>query len=1159
MIKNLILLLVLMSAFCAHAGTGAIPSGENIKLLKDNLRFKTTDTKIMTNDSDDPTSVAKDAEIGSMYIRSTTGVLYQKQDSGSSTNWLPLLIGPAGSGTDNRIVRWNGTGVPLVQDSLVTLDDLGALSGLTQLDVDNVQINGNTILTTDTNGDLTLDPDGTGKVVINSDLDVLGTITNISASTLTVTNATITANDGGNQATADSLDSGLIVEMSDATDATIHYDSSVTSKWKAGEVGSTSEIITATHAQDITAKTLLEVDNIQINGNTIASTDLNGNVILNPNGTGGVNLPDLTISQPAYIDSSGNLVSQDISLTADVSGILPVANGGTGVDSSLASNGQLLIGNGTGFSIANLTGTADQVSVTNGSGTITLATPQNIATTSSPSFTGLTLSGLTQNSVPYIGASGVLTEDNPSFTYNGSTLSLSNAGSATLLNLDQTGSGTSLNIDNSGSGDFVIVDTDALVVQASKEVGIGIANPTSTLHVIGDAQVDDININATSISVTSTNDDLNISSNGTGDVNIIGNSVYLDGNTNVNNAVISGTSDVNPLTLLGSGERVVVSDPLEFSNSTPSVAAASSRTKIAVNSSGNLVKLNSDGLQKEIDKNRSKDIFHQEDFEYISASNWSTGNNASFLTAGTLDGALTRNTSSPISNLADFKYTASTSSTNDWISSPAITLDAKQRGQFIGISFYYKWSGSVDVPFVVKCTAGDTATFTDSLDVVETASASTRFSTSIFISSACTEIKYGFHLTNAPTSGDILIFDDVELSTNPFVYKDLSVTGSWNLNEVASNWNRTGSNVIYRNSSSPTFTETGDTSGLTFSNDGTDGFKVIATKPCLFISATAISSSSGAGVNVLKNGSVIKVGGGASYDGPKETPLTVEMVAGDYITWVTSSLDGSRDMSFSFSTVCESEHVITPAKSNMTDWVLDNDSFTTTEFGTLAQKEIYTKRVGSDLHVRGYIQTGTVGTLTASLNLVGRNIAIDKLPNGVANTSYLGKMDQLVAGNFGAASNIRIFSDGINTSSLFFSISASGTDYDKENGSSILASSQGASFEFTVPIEGWTSDVVFLGAIPNSNFSADIAADGTISNEKKEFLGTCTNAHPSVCTFSRSFKGTPTCLVGNATDLTAMCALYGLTSSGFNIKCWNETATNVTTSTAKSVFCHTEQ
>lgn len=77
-------------------------------------------------------------------------------------------------------------------------------------------------------------------------------------------------------------------------------------------------------------------------------------------------------------------------LTTDVSGILPVANGGTAL-STAPTNGQLLIGNGTAYTLATLTGTANQITVTNAAGSITLATPQSIATASTPQFARLGL------------------------------------------------------------------------------------------------------------------------------------------------------------------------------------------------------------------------------------------------------------------------------------------------------------------------------------------------------------------------------------------------------------------------------------------------------------------------------------------------------------------------------------------------------------------------------------------------------------------------------------------------------------------------------------------------------------------------------------------------------------------------------------------------
>jgi hypothetical protein len=77
------------------------------------------------------------------------------------------------------------------------------------------------------------------------------------------------------------------------------------------------------------------------------------------------------------------------SLTLGWTGQLSVSRGGTGQSSY--TDGQLLIGNTTGNTLtkATLTGTSNQVIVTNGGGSITLSLPQSIATSSTPQFAGL--------------------------------------------------------------------------------------------------------------------------------------------------------------------------------------------------------------------------------------------------------------------------------------------------------------------------------------------------------------------------------------------------------------------------------------------------------------------------------------------------------------------------------------------------------------------------------------------------------------------------------------------------------------------------------------------------------------------------------------------------------------------------------------------------
>jgi hypothetical protein len=135
----------------------------------------------------------------------------------------------------------------------------------------------------------------------------------------------------------------------------------------------------------------------------------------------------------SWITGTANEISVaddgDGSVTIGIIDPLIVAKGGTGAatftDHGLligsgtsaftvlaeASNGQLPIGStGNDPVLATLTGTASQVTVTNGAGSITLSLPQDIATTSHPIFDYIILS-TTQ------GVTGLTTTDHPTFDY----------------------------------------------------------------------------------------------------------------------------------------------------------------------------------------------------------------------------------------------------------------------------------------------------------------------------------------------------------------------------------------------------------------------------------------------------------------------------------------------------------------------------------------------------------------------------------------------------------------------------------------------------------------------------------------------------------------------------------------------------------------------
>lgn len=80
------------------------------------------------------------------------------------------------------------------------------------------------------------------------------------------------------------------------------------------------------------------------------------------------------------------------SIVGSGTGIIPVTSGGTGL-STIPTNGQLLIGNGTGYTL-NTLGFGAGISVTNGAGTVSVA---NTGVLSNIAGTGISVSGATGN------------------------------------------------------------------------------------------------------------------------------------------------------------------------------------------------------------------------------------------------------------------------------------------------------------------------------------------------------------------------------------------------------------------------------------------------------------------------------------------------------------------------------------------------------------------------------------------------------------------------------------------------------------------------------------------------------------------------------------------------------------------------------------------
>jgi hypothetical protein len=104
----------------------------------------------------------------------------------------------------------------------------------------------------------------------------------------------------------------------------------------------------------------------------VASTinSLPDGIVFSADSSGALNI-QVNGNNAIQIGSSQSVTVSNLAVTSiTLSGVLPINQGGTGL-SSTPTNGQLLVGNGTGFTLATLTA-GSGISVTNAAGSITI-------------------------------------------------------------------------------------------------------------------------------------------------------------------------------------------------------------------------------------------------------------------------------------------------------------------------------------------------------------------------------------------------------------------------------------------------------------------------------------------------------------------------------------------------------------------------------------------------------------------------------------------------------------------------------------------------------------------------------------------------------------------------------------------------------------------
>ena len=192
----------------------------------------------------------------------------------------------------------------------------------------------------------------------------------------------------------------------------------------------------------------------------------------------------LSLSGPQDLATSSSPTFLMLTLTTPLSTL----SGGTGVGAA-PTNGQVLIGNGgNAFTLTSITGTTDQVIVTPGPGSITLSTPQNLATTSSVTFSGISFnlalvraSGGTGNAAAYANGQTLIGQAGGTYARNtftqGTGMTVTNGAGSITLSLGQA-------VGTASAVSFVALTLTAPLSVANGGIGIT-TNPAAGQLLIG--------------------------------------------------------------------------------------------------------------------------------------------------------------------------------------------------------------------------------------------------------------------------------------------------------------------------------------------------------------------------------------------------------------------------------------------------------------------------------------------------------------------------------------------------------------------------------------------------------------------------------------------------------------------------------------------------
>jgi hypothetical protein len=396
-------------------------------------------------------------------------------------------------------------------------------SKLDNLKVDNLDLNGNTISTTNTNGDLTLAPNGTGKV----------SLTSTNAASSTTTGALVVA---GGVGIAGALYVGSSISAQSATFSSINNTPIGNSTASTGAFTTLAASSTSTFTGEATfnggvkigSDTLAEYIYDTVGGAvtggtgiTITNSDV-GNTstvsITNTTVTGaGTPVGSSTAIPVITFNAQGQLTAVS---TASITTTLGIA-ADTGTDSIALASDTLTFTGGEGIdtSINSSTNTitiaAEDATISN-KGVASFADADFNVTSGAVELKDTVVKSVTTDSgalTPSTHAFSILGGEGIDVTHSGSTITVAGEDAST----------SNKGVASFATANFTVTSGDVTaknITLGSSTLSLG--STTTSIAGITELTVDNLNFNGNTITSTDTNGDIILSPNGTGKVDVSG-------------------------------------------------------------------------------------------------------------------------------------------------------------------------------------------------------------------------------------------------------------------------------------------------------------------------------------------------------------------------------------------------------------------------------------------------------------------------------------------------------------------------------------------------------------------------------------------------------------------------------------------------------------